>query len=135
MGGFSGGGELVTHARQVEGSIRRQDNKRALERKRREERKAEEKQAKVEEIKRMKNLQKKVILEKLEEIKKITGINSLSIFLPFSFNPHSPNLLIEVEVDSLDLLGDFDPSNYDAQMQQLFNDDYYDVPFISTHHP
>ncbi|KAJ1944064.1 Ribosome biogenesis protein Kri1, partial [Linderina pennispora] len=55
----------------------------------------------------IKNRKRKEILDKLKEIQGITG------------NKH-------VGVDKLDLDGDFDPSKFDTQMDQMFGDEYYE---------
>ncbi|KAM3580755.1 Kinetochore protein Spc24 [Umbelopsis sp. WA50703] len=101
-----GGAQLVSHAREIEGSVRKKDNRRKLQRQARSDRKEEEKQQKTEELKRLKNLKMKEIEERLRKIQEITG-NKV------------------VGIDSIDLDGDFDPDAYDNQMTQVFNDDYY----------
>ncbi|KAJ2608735.1 Ribosome biogenesis protein Kri1 [Coemansia sp. RSA 1365] len=96
-----GGTQIKTYSREIEGSLRRKDSRRKLARERAKERKAERKQRKAEELKQLKNQKKKDILEKLKEIQGITGNKSVGF-------------------DMLDLDGDFDPANFDMQMQQLF---------------
>ncbi|KAG2173742.1 hypothetical protein INT43_005162 [Umbelopsis isabellina] len=101
-----GGAQLVSHARDIEGSVRKKDNRRKLQRQARSERKEEEKSQKTEELKRLKNLKMKEIEERLRKIQEITGNKAVGI-------------------DSIDLDGDFDPDAYDNQMTKVFNDDYY----------
>ncbi|KAJ2077765.1 Ribosome biogenesis protein Kri1 [Coemansia sp. RSA 988] len=96
-----GGTQIKTYSREIEGSLRRNDSRRKLARERARERKAERKQRKAEELKQLKNQKKKDILEKLKEIQGITGNKSVGF-------------------DILDLDGDFDPAQFDKQMQQLF---------------
>ncbi|RKP09269.1 KRI1-like family C-terminal-domain-containing protein [Thamnocephalis sphaerospora] len=102
-----GGAQLVHHARNVDGSMRRKDDSRKQERERRKERKESEKRQKMEELKRLKNLKKQEILEKLRRIQEITGNSG-------------------VGVDDVDLDDDFSPEDYDAKMSGLFDDNYYD---------
>ncbi|KAJ1722217.1 Ribosome biogenesis protein Kri1 [Coemansia erecta] len=101
-----GGAHIKSYPREIEGSMRRKDERRKLARERANQRKKEKKQEKQEELKRVKNQKKKEILEKLKEIQGITG-NSV------------------VGFDSLDLNGDFDPSKFDTQMDTIFNDNFY----------
>ncbi|OMJ10334.1 Protein KRI1-like protein [Smittium culicis] len=100
------GATIKTYSRNIDDSLRREDNKRKTKRKEKNERKLLEKQQKVEELKRLKNLKKAEIMEKLEKIKEITG------------NDH-------VGFNDIDLEKDYDPEEYDAQMGNVFNDDYY----------
>ncbi|KAJ2380418.1 Ribosome biogenesis protein Kri1, partial [Coemansia sp. RSA 2603] len=101
-----GGAQIKSYPREIEGSMRRKDERRKLARERANQRKLERKHEKQEELKRMKNQKKKEIFEKLKEIQGITG-NSV------------------VGFDSLDLNGDFDPSKFDTQMDTIFNDNFY----------
>ncbi|CAG8548208.1 2876_t:CDS:2 [Paraglomus brasilianum] len=101
-----GGSQILTHSRNVEGSVRRKDNKRQLQRQSRTQRKSEEKLKREEELKRLKNLKKKEIYEKLHKIKEITGNENVGF-------------------DEVDLEEDFDPEKYDAKMNEVFNEEYY----------
>ncbi|PVD22652.1 hypothetical protein C0Q70_15907 [Pomacea canaliculata] len=97
---------LQTHARIIEDSVRRKDNKRALKHQEIKERKKKEKEEKQEEIRQLKNLKKKEILERLEQLKEITG------------NP-------DVGFSAKDIEDDFDPAAHDQMMQKYFGDDFY----------
>ncbi|KAI9505214.1 KRI1-like family C-terminal-domain-containing protein [Coemansia spiralis] len=97
-----GAGQIKSHPREIEGSLRRKDDRRKLARERAKERKEEKKKQKAEELKRIKNQKKRDILEKLKEIQGITGNKSIGF-------------------DALDLDGDFNPAQFDAQMDKLFN--------------
>lgn len=68
-----GGAQLVSHARDIDGSVRKKDNRRKLQRQARSDRKEEEKSQKTEELKRLKNLKMKEIEERLRKIQEITG--------------------------------------------------------------
>nr|CAG8614108.1 14347_t:CDS:10 [Entrophospora candida] len=105
---FEEGGstKITTYSRNVEGSMRRIDNKRKIQRYDREERKAEEKKKKMEELKRFKNLKKKEIHEKLQKIKEITGNENVGF-------------------DEVDLEEDFNPEKYDDKMQKIFDEEFY----------
>ncbi|CAJ0838382.1 4192_t:CDS:10 [Entrophospora sp. SA101] len=98
--------KITTYSRNVEGSMRRIDNKRKIQRYDREERKAEEKKKKMEELKRFKNLKKKEIHEKLQKIKEITGNENVGF-------------------DEVDLEEDFNPEKYDDKMQKIFDEEFY----------
>lgn len=56
----------------------------------------------------LKELKRKEIEEKIEQLKAVTGAE-------------------ELNVDELDLDGDFVPEEYDEKMQAIFNSEYYDV--------
>ncbi|RIA98498.1 KRI1-like family C-terminal-domain-containing protein [Glomus cerebriforme] len=101
-----GSTKVITYARNLEGLMRRTDNKRKLQRQVRSERKEEEKKRKMEELKRLKNLKKKEIFEKLRKIKEITGNDTVGF-------------------DDVDLEEDFDPNKYDEKMHKVFDDNYY----------
>ncbi|KAI9289760.1 KRI1-like family C-terminal-domain-containing protein [Umbelopsis sp. AD052] len=101
-----GGTHLVSHARDIDGSVRKKDNRRKLQRQARLGRKDEEKLQKDEELKRLKNLKMKEIEERLKMIQDITG-NSVA------------------GIDKIDLTGDFDGDAYDSQMKTIFDDSFY----------
>lgn len=103
-----GGTQLVTHSRNIEGSMRRKDNSRKLKRESVKSRKEEEKKRREEELKRLKNLKKQEIFNKLKQIQEITGNKNVGI-------------------DDIDLEGEFDPNDYDDKMQKMFNDEYYEA--------
>ncbi|KAJ2635600.1 Ribosome biogenesis protein Kri1 [Coemansia sp. RSA 1286] len=101
-----GGAQIKSYPREIEGSVRRKDDRRKLARERAKERKVEKKREKAEELKRLKNQKKKEILEKLKDIQGITGNKTVGF-------------------DALDLDGEFDPTKFDTQMDTIFNGDYY----------
>ncbi|KAJ2708303.1 Kinetochore protein Spc24 [Coemansia spiralis] len=98
--GEDGGVQMKRYPREIEGSMRRKDDRRKLARERAKERKAELKGRKAEELKRLKNQKKHEILEKLKEIQVITGNNTVGF-------------------DAIDLDGDFDPKKFGAQMDKM----------------
>lgn len=97
-----GAATIKTYARNVEGSVRRKESKRVLRRQREKLHKAAVKERQIEEMKEQKNKKMREIQAKLKEISNITGI------------------------ENIDVDGDYDPSMYDAQMQNVFDDAYYD---------
>ncbi|PIN11387.1 KRR1-interacting protein involved in 40S ribosome biogenesis [Handroanthus impetiginosus] len=105
------GDRVWGHARKVEGSVRKKDNARKLQRERKEERMAQAEFERKEELKRLKNLKKQEINEKLEKIREVAGIGmDGSVFL-----------------DEDDLEEDFDPDDYDKKMKEAFGDGYYEA--------
>eukprot|EP00117_Sycon_ciliatum_P024968 scpid54194/ scgid20825/ Protein KRI1 homolog len=88
-------------------SVRKADDSRKEKRKAVIERKKQEKEEREAELKRLKKLKRKEIQEKLSQIQDITGVG--------------------VDVDKIDLDGDFDPAKYDEAMKEAFSSDYYDV--------
>lgn len=101
-----GSSMIKTYARDAEGSVRRKESKRARRREREKLKKAALKEQKMEQLKQQKNEKMKEIHAKLKEIKAITGNKAVGL-------------------ENIDLDTDFDPSTYDAQMTNVFNDDYY----------
>ncbi len=99
-----GGGEIKSYARNVQGSLRRQDDQRKKEREAYRLRKMEERQRKAEELRQLKKLKRKDIAEKLERIRSLSG------------GADVPEALLE---------DDFDPDAWDGQMANTFNDEYY----------
>ena len=99
-----GGAQIQTYARNIEGSMRREESSRKEQRKAAKERKALEKVQKAEELKRLKNLKMAEIKKKLEKITK--GKSS-----------------VKVEEIADDFEGDFDPEKHDKMMQKLVADE------------
>jgi protein KRI1 len=102
-----GAATIKTYARDTEGTVRRKESKRAKRRAREKAHKAALKQQKMEELKQQKNQKMKEIHDKLKEIRDITGNKAVGL-------------------ENIDLDGDFDPSMYDAQMGDVFDENYYD---------
>ncbi|CAO3639017.1 unnamed protein product [Cunninghamella blakesleeana] len=102
-----GSTDIITHAREVPGSVRRKESKRKRQREKLKAKKQALKEQKLEELKRLKNEKRKEIHERLLEIQKITGTGVTGF-------------------ENIDLEGDFDPEKYDEQMSKMFNDDYYE---------
>lgn len=97
---------IKRYPRTIEGSLRREDNRRKLKRQETKERKAREKEEKMEELRKLRDIKRKEIEEKIEKLKDITGNK-------------------EINFTNEDIEGDFDPEAHDKRMQDLFNDDYY----------
>ncbi|KAF9603238.1 hypothetical protein IFM89_034571 [Coptis chinensis] len=103
------GDRVLGHARVTEGSVRKKNNARKLQRKNKEERMAQAEFQRKEELKHLKNLKKKEIEEKLEKIRAIAGLTE--------------DGTCKLNVD--DLEEDFDPEEYDRKMNEMFDVDYY----------
>jgi protein KRI1 len=99
--------QVVGHARNVQGSVRKEDEKRKQERERRKERKDREKRVKEAEIKRLKNLKRQELMSRLEKIGQIGGINEN----------------IGIDIDELD--EEWDPVKHEQMMQKQFGSEYY----------
>ena len=91
-------------------SVRNKSDARKKQREAKIERKKLEKIQKTEEIKRLKNLKKEEIASKISLIQKFSGTT-----------PSMKYLALPLE----SLEKDFDPNEYDTQMNEMFNDDYY----------
>ncbi|KAH8270018.1 hypothetical protein KR018_002420 [Drosophila ironensis] len=99
---------IKRYPRTIEQSIRRTDDKRKEKRKELKDRKEQEKQQKMRELDLIKEMKRKEIEEKIRKLKAVTGNDELGF-----------------RDDELD--EDFDPAAHDRRMQELFNDDYYNV--------
>jgi protein KRI1 len=103
-----GGTSLVTHPRQLEGIVRKEDDKRKRKRAEKAQRKAEEEEGRRTELKRLKNLKKGEIMNKLSELQAVAGAAAP-----------------KAEVLDQLLGGDFDPEAHDRAMAEAFGDEYY----------
>ncbi|KAH8316751.1 hypothetical protein KR074_002005 [Drosophila pseudoananassae] len=99
---------IKRYPRTVEQSVRRTDDKRKEKRKELKERKEQEKQQKMKELDLIKEMKRKEIEEKIRKLKAVTGNDELGF-----------------RDDELE--EDFDPAAHDRRMQELFNDEYYNV--------
>lgn len=99
---------IKRYPRTIEQSIRRTDDKRKEKRKETKERKEQEKLQIMKELDLIKDIKKKEIEEKIRKLKAVTGNDELG------FNDD-------------ELEEDFDPEAHDRRMQELFNDEYYNV--------
>lgn len=99
---------IKRYPRTIDNSVRKVDTRRKEKRVERRERKELEKKEKFQEIEMFKELKRKEIEEKISQLKAVTGTD-------------------EINVDEMDLEGDFDPDEYDKKMQAIFNSEYYGV--------
>ncbi|KAG2432858.1 hypothetical protein HXX76_008591 [Chlamydomonas incerta] len=105
-----GADRIVTHPRNVEGTVRKEDDRR---KRQRDAKKARQEAAEAEareDVKRMKNLKKQEIESKLDKLRNVAGVAAPAA----------------VSLDDV-LEGDFDPEEWDKKMAAAFNDDYYDA--------
>ncbi|XP_073063256.1 protein kri1 [Primulina eburnea] len=103
------GDRVMGHSRRVEGSVRKKENSRKLQRDRKDERIAQAEFERMEELKYLKNLKKKEINEKLQKIREVSGIGK-----------SEKSLLDEDYLEE-----EFDPEEYDRKMGEAFDDEYY----------
>lgn len=101
--------QIKSYPRQIEDTLRKEDNKRKAAREALKARKAEEALKKKEEIKRLKAEKRKDIAGKLRELESITGLKDTGS-----------------KLDINQLLNNWDPNQHDAMMAQLFDADYQD---------
>lgn len=109
-----GGDQIISYARNIEGSLRRKKDKRKKERDLKKEREYNERKRKEEELKRLKNLKKQEIANKIKELELMAGK------IPSSEVDDKTNTFTEKDID-----GDFNPEEYDKRMNEIFNNDYY----------
>ncbi|GAX72819.1 hypothetical protein CEUSTIGMA_g274.t1 [Chlamydomonas eustigma] len=105
-----GGSSISGHPRVIEGTIRKEDDRRKRKRAEKAERLKEQEDRHREEVKRLKNLKKKEIEEKMSKLQKVAG----------------SQVVAEKTMDEL-LEGEFDPDEWDKQMAQAFDEDYYEA--------
>lgn len=99
---------IKRYPRTVQQSVRKTDDKRKRKREELKERKAHEKEQKFQELQVLKAAKRHEIEEKIQKLKQVTGNEEL----PFEDN---------------DLDNDFDPDEHDKRMQQIFNNEYYQI--------
>lgn len=100
-------GQVMGHARTVEGSVRRTDDKRKQQREARKELKEKEKRQKENELRRLKNLKKDELKERLQKIGEISGLKKLGL------------------IDEGFLDEEWDPEKHEQMMQGEFGEEYY----------
>lgn len=105
------GDRVMGFSRKVDGSVRKKDNARKLQRKNKEERMAQAEFERKEELKHMKNLKKKELNEKLKKIRETAGIGENEV----------------CALDEHDLEEEFDPDEYDKKMKTAFDDNFYEA--------
>lgn len=105
------GDRVMGHSRKVEGSVRKTENARKLQRERKEERMVQAEYERNEELKHLKNLKKKEIKEKLQKIREAAGIRE-----------DGNDLLNEDDLEE-----EFDPEEYDRKMKEVFDNKYYNA--------
>lgn len=100
--------QIVTYPRELDGVVRKTDDRRKLARKRKAERAEAAAAQRLAEVKRLKNLKRGEVDERLAEIQRISGHQSRAAL----------SKLLEA---------DFDPEAYDAAMAAAFDAEYYQV--------
>ncbi|CEH18122.1 KRR1-interacting protein involved in 40S ribosome biogenesis [Ceraceosorus bombacis] len=98
--------QIQSYARNPQGSARRQDTKRKDQRAERDARKQEEKRQKMGDLKRLAELKQRDVIERLRRLREVTGSSTINL-------------------EDLDLEGDFDSAAHDRAMQRAFDDEYY----------
>ncbi len=106
----------MTHAREVEDSMRRKDEGRKDKRDEKKERKEDEKRKKQMELVKLKELKREEILEKLKKAEFLGGFKSGSML-------QDKALLEKAEKE---LRTEFIPELYDRTMQKMFGEKYYE---------
>ncbi|GIL45728.1 hypothetical protein Vafri_2894 [Volvox africanus] len=105
-----GADRIITHPRNIEGIVRKPDEKRKRQRDAKKQRLEEAADAARDEVKRLKNLKKQEIESKLDKLRNVAGAAAPA--------PASLDDILE---------GDFDPEEWDKKMGAAFDDDYYAV--------
>lgn len=94
--------------RNIEDSVRADDNSRKEKRKERQERKVKEKELKMKDLRELQNIRKREIEQKLILLKEVAGNE-------------------EMGLQEDDLNADFDPDEHDRRMSSMFNNEYYGI--------
>lgn len=99
---------IKSYPRTIDWSVRASDDRRKQKRADLKDRKEREKEQHRQELEMLKEIKRKEIQEKINKLKMVTGAEVL---------PINDDFLNE----------DFDPDEHDRKMQEMFNDDYYEV--------
>ena len=102
------GGVIVSHARKIEGTVRRENTSRRDARAARKERKLSEKERLKAEVRRLKNLKREEIQAKMRQIASVGGLAGADA------------------VAAANLNAEFDPEEHDRMMSAMYGDEYYD---------
>ena len=103
------GANIVSHARRIEGTVRREDTSRRDKRRERKERKLAEKERLKAEVRRLKNLKREEIQRKMAQIASVGGLAGAEAVAAANLNK------------------EFDPEEHDKLMAQMYNEDYYEA--------
>ncbi|XP_027853272.1 protein KRI1 homolog [Aphis gossypii] len=98
---------IKTYPRTMENSLRRKEDKRKKKREELTERKKKELEKRSLEIKQLKKLKKKEIIDRIRKLQEITGNK-------------------RVGFEDTELEEDFNPTEYDRKMHELFDEEFYD---------
>ncbi|CAD7003111.1 protein KRI1 homolog [Ceratitis capitata] len=99
---------IKRYPRTIEQSVRQSDDRRKEKRQEIKERKKLEKEQKMKELELVKDMKRREIEEKIRKLKMVTGNEELGF-------------------KDEELEEDFDPAAHDQRMQEIFNDEYYQV--------
>ena len=103
------GANIVSHARRIEGTVRREDTSRRDKRRERKERKLAEKERLKAEVRRLKNLKREEIQRKMAQIASVGGLAGAEAVAAANLNK------------------EFDPEEHDRLMAQMYNEEYYEA--------
>lgn len=109
------GGTIVSHARTIEGTVRKESSTRRDARASRKERKMSEKERLRAEVRRLKNLKREEIRAKMAQIAQVGGLAGADA------------------VAAADLNAEFDPDAHDKLMSQMYDDQYYSGVLLDEH--
>ncbi|KAK9470263.1 KRI1-like family C-terminal-domain-containing protein [Dipodascopsis tothii] len=102
--------EVVSYARDVDGTVRRKDETtRQRERRRKQEEKEARRKEREQDLQRLKKLKVKEVIGRLERIRRVAGLSEAEV----------------AKFDEADLEADYDDSAWDRKMHEVFNDDFY----------
>ncbi|KAA8913200.1 hypothetical protein TRICI_003262 [Trichomonascus ciferrii] len=103
--------QIVSYARDQNTIRRKEDSSRKRQREKKKEQKREEENKYKEEINKLKKAKTKEVLSKLEQLKEVLGDDEVSTMFT-----------------EKDLEGDFEGSEWDRRMQEVFNNEFYSKP-------
>ncbi|CAN6452889.1 unnamed protein product [Victoria cruziana] len=109
--------QVLGFSRHIEGTVRKKESARRLQRMRKKERLAQAEFERKEELKRLKNIKKQELLEKLDKIRSVAGIADERV----------------CGLTENDLEDEFDPVDFDRKMNELFDDKYYQAEDADFH--
>lgn len=112
----------------MESSLRRKEDKRKKKREELTERKKKELEKRSLEIKQLKKLKKKEIIDRIKKLQEITGNKRVGFEVCFVKNillNYLDNMLTIIFQEN-ELEEDFNPTEYDRKMHELFDEEFYD---------
>lgn len=115
----------------MENSLRRKEDKRKKKREELTERKKKELEKRSLEIKQLKKLKKKEIIDRIRKLQEITGNKCVGfevwlLYFEYIIKVFRQLNMLTIIFQDTELEEDFNPTEYDRKMHELFDEEFYD---------